>query len=155
MVYRSDGQSSIGPAAVFRLPRSGDALFRKKERQAYSAVKVPIVRRNDKQDALQDLVFANENVIQRLTGARFCGQVIPRHKRFCSTKFVYRGPRCLLQFLEERALGRAVEIAANQVGGLAILRRLDKGDQLLDLRPTACGGGGFSGFSRSRLLAAR
>src|SRR5690349_24307389 len=86
-------------------------------------------------DALQDLVFANENIIQCLTGARFCGQVIPRHKRFFPAEFIYRGAECLLQFLEERALGRAVEIAANQVGDLAILRRLDTGDQLLDLRP--------------------
>jgi len=85
-------------------------------------------------NALQDLVFANENVIQCLTGARFCGQVIPRHKRFSPTKFVYRGAQCLLQFPEERALGRAVEIAAHQVRDLALFRRLDAGDQLLDLR---------------------
>jgi len=85
-------------------------------------------------DALECWGFVNENVIKCLTCARFCGQLIPRHERFIPTQFVYRGAQGLLQFSVERALGRAVEIAAHQVRDLAIFLRLDAGDQLLDLR---------------------
>ena len=89
-------------------------------------------------ETLESLVFANENVIQCLTGARFSGQVVPGHKRFLPAEFVHCPAQRLLQTQVEWALGRAVEIAANQVGDLAILRRLNMGDQFLNLRLTDC-----------------
>ena len=76
-------------------------------------------------ETMEGPMFANENVIQCLTRARFSGQVVPGDKRFLPTEFVHCAAQRLLRFKVKWALERAVEITANEVGNLIIFRRLD------------------------------